>query len=298
MSNNCLQTKLKGVVNNDSLRKIGEFRFKISGEHRLQIGTTEYPVTTEMSILDTYPTVVFTDNNERSIEIDHFARVRRTSADCEISVKDKYKIQEFMADGNTPIECNIDELKYSPLTQLYMYSGVDGSTGKITGHVSNLPTTLTELELFSKSIVVDAFPVLPSLTTIDLKLSEAIDINTIVNNCPALDKVYEFYQGLKGNINTLPTRTGVTMLCLEQRGSAPSEITGDIVSLASWTGLETLKISGTKISGSIAAFLDAMYNAGRTSGSITITVNSVVTNVSGASSTQTYNFSSGGWTMA
>lgn len=298
--NNCIITKFMAVVENDNLVKVGELRFKILGEHLLKIGTTKYPVATEMSILDTYPNVVFTNNNERTISIDHLERNRTASADCEIVIKDKYKIATFIADGNSPTEFNIDDFQFCPIKKLGAYSGADGSTGKITGHFSKVPSTVEELDLYSKGVVLDAFPELQSLKVYNVAISEVVDINTIINNCPSIQSIYSFYGNIKGNIETLPTMTGVTLLRLEQRGSAKNEVTGNIASLGSWVGLTTLTISDSKISGNIADFLDAMYNDGngRTSGSITIKVNNIVTNVSGASSTQTYNFSSSGWTMA
>jgi hypothetical protein len=181
-----------------------------------------------------------------------------------------------------------------------MYSGVDGSVGDIVGHTSKLSPSIQILGVYSKGIIYDGLPVMPVLEEYELKVNEAIDINEIVNKCVSLKKILAFYADVKGNIETLPARTGITTLRLERRSENPHEVTGNIASLASWIGLSTLNISGTKISGSIATFLDAMYNngAGRTSGSITITVNSIVTNVSGAAATQTYNFSASGWAMA
>lgn len=297
---NCLVTTLEGVVDNDSLIKLGELKFKISGNNMVQVATTAYPVTIDMSILDTYPDVVFTDNNERTIDIDHIERYRTASAACEIVINDKYKLSTFSANGNSPVECSIDSFQFCPLKVFSAYSGVDGSSGKITGYTSKLSPSIQVMLLYSKGIIYDGLPVMSALKDYELKANEAIDINEIVNKCANLERIFAFYADVKGSIETLPARTGITTLRLEQRGNTPHEVTGDIIHLASWSGLTTLNINGTKISGSIADFLDAMYNDGngRTSGSITITVNSIVTNVSGASSTQTYNFSSGGWTMA
>ncbi|MDY4837261.1 MAG: hypothetical protein SO165_05820 [Lachnospiraceae bacterium] len=297
---NCLVTTLKRVVDNDSLIKLGELKFKISGQNMVKVATTAYPVTTDMSILDTYPDVVFTENNERTIGIDHLERYRTASAACEIAIKDRYKLSTFSADGNSPVECNIADFQFCPLKVFTAYSGIDGSTGKITGYTSKLLPSIQILDLYSKGIIYDGLPVMPTLKDYELKVNEAIDINEIVNKCANLERIFAFYADVKGNIETLPARVGITTLRLEQRGNTPHEVTGDIVYLASWRGLTTLNINGTKIFGSIADFLDAMYNDGngRTSGSITIIVNNIVTNVSGASSTQTYNFSSSGWVMA
>lgn len=294
---NCLKTQLKATVSNGNLEKLGEFKFGISRTNTFQGAATEV---TELKISDNYPNVTFS-NGQRTMNLGTGTTTVTTSAACDVILTNKYNLLRVDSNANVKFKCDIDKLQYSPITVLKMYSGSSsGANGEITGHTSSIPTTVQILWLYSDKVLYDGLPTLPNVTDYDLVISEAVDINEIVDKCPALTSIWAAWANIKGNIDTLPAKPSMTSFELIKRGNADHEVTGNIASLGTWRALNTLNISASKISGNISDFLDAMYNSGngRTSGSISITVNSIVTNVSGAAATQVYNFSAGGWAMA
>lgn len=294
---NCLKTQLKATVSNGNLEKLGEFKFGISGTNTFNGAATEV---TELKISDDYPNVTFS-NGQRAMNLGTGTTTVATSAACDVILTNKYNLLRVDSSATAKFKCDIDKLKYSPMTVLKMYSGNShGGDGEITGHTNSIPTTIQILALYSDKILYDELPTLPNVTSLDLVISEAVDINEIINKCPSLTRIWGAWANIKGSIDTLPAKPSMTSFELIKRGSASHEVTGNIASLGTWRALETLNISASKISGNISDFLNAMYNSGsgRTSGSITITVNNIVTNVSGAAATQVYNFSAGGWAMA
>lgn len=299
--NNTRFTKLKGAISdpNNELLEFGEFRMGLTGQRILRhIAVTDSAV---LSILPKYTGVVFTQNNQNTFNLDAFTRTATASGDCVVSVNDKYQLKEITADGNTGLECNIDELHWSPIQTLTMYSGIDGSNAKIAGHTSMLPPTLTTMEIYSKGIIFDGLPTLNSLTYYELVCSEAIDINAIVTKYPTLTAIVGFYSDIKGSINTIPTSTIITTLRLEQRSALPHYISGTIEHLGTWTALTTLRISGTSISGTLEDFCDAQIAAGRASGSIAYTGNGIVTYNGTAipkGTSKTITFSNGSYTVS
>lgn len=295
---NCLKTQLKATVSNSNLEKLGEFKFGISGTNTFQGAATEV---TELKISDDYPNVTFS-NGQRTMNLGTGTTTVTTSAACDVILTNKYNLLRVNSNANAKFKCDIDKLQYSPMTVLTMYSGSpSGANGEITGHTSKIPTSIETVVLYSDHILYDGFPSFPSLKLYDSVFSEPVDINEIADKCPVIETIGGFRGNIKGNIETLPAKATMKTLRFENRTAAlHNEVTGNIASLGTWRALETLNISDSKISGNISDFLDAMYNSGsgRTSGSITITVNNIVTNVSGAATTQVYNFSAGGWAMA
>jgi len=295
---NCLKTQLKATVSNNNLEKLGEFKFGISGTNTFQGAATEV---TELKISDDYPNVTFS-NGQRTMNLVTSTTTIATSAACDVILTNKYNLLRVDSSATAKFKCDIDKLQYSPMTVLKMFSGnSSGTNGEITGHTSSIPTAVQILGLYSDHMLYDGLPSFPSLKVYDAVFSESVDINEIVNKCSVIETICGFHGNIKGNIETLPAKATMKTLRFENRTAVlHNEVTGNIASLGTWRALETLNISDSKISGNISDFLDAMYNSGsgRTSGSITITVNNIVTNVSGAAATQVYNFSAGGWTMA
>lgn len=294
-------TELKGSMSdpNNELLEFGEFRMGLTGQRTFyRIAVTDSAV---LSILPKYTGVVFTQNNQNTFNLDTAQRMATASDNCVVSVNDKYQLKEIYVDANTGIECNIDELHWSPLQIFRMYSGIDGSDAKIIGHTSMLPSTLEAMGIYSKGIIFDELPTLNSLTEYQLVCSEAIDINAIVAKYPALTKILGFYSDIKGTIDTIPTSTTITTLRLEQRGAMPHYISGTIEHLGTWVALTTLNISGTSISGTLEDFCDAQITAGRASGSIAYTGNGIVTYNGTAipkGTSKTITFSNGSYTVS
>ena len=150
---NCLVTKLKGVVDNDNLNKLGVFRFVIKTKNNL---------TTAQLMLN--------KTNQNTVVKDEKGNILATITDIQgrynmaanstfvVEMYDKYAFQYITIAGQSAvseIKANLDELKYSKLesaenTGLSIFTLYPG----ITGHISNFIhlMTATELNLSSSSI--------------------------------------------------------------------------------------------------------------------------------------------------
>jgi hypothetical protein len=97
MANNCLVTKLKGTVNNDSLLKLGELRFKLpSGLTKAYAGQYGAPV--EISLISGTATA-YKGSGESQVQVtfpvtagDGVGTYITTTSECVVSVISKYEL--------------------------------------------------------------------------------------------------------------------------------------------------------------------------------------------------------------
>ena len=236
----CLVTKLNGTVNNSSILRLGEMRFKINKVDVPTEGTqllglfVNTPSKVEI-IGDGY----FTDKNlqenkGKSLSIDSTTNgifVSSTS-DVEVALLGKYAITRINAYyNNQPNNIvytknkffDINDLKYS--TALI---SLNLPNAQVSGDVVNLKnlTALTTLNLAGTQVSGDVVNLknLTALTTLNLAGTQ-----------------------VSGDVVNLKNLTALTTLNL-----AGTQVSGDVVNLKNLTALTTLNLANTRVSGDIA----------------------------------------------
>lgn len=217
----CLVTKLKGVVNDDSLMKLGELRIKcrkISSwqKHLNSIFFTFTEPQTITIIGDGY----FTDdkgtaNKGKTTTItSNYAYISNT--DCEVSIPDKSKLTN---------------LSLSPLVDGKTAASYAEQPRTIVGGLSAL-IGCSKLETFSLYYAEDDF---------NGDISALSSISTLKDCKIQSCDVY-------GDVGSIKSLTNLTSLSLNRC----SDVYGDISAFANMVGLTTLDVAYTKVLGSIS----------------------------------------------
>lgn len=147
MANNCLVTKLKGTVNDTSLRKLGEIALKIINVDRVEGDSREMPlITINRLSTSTEPLTVRTSDNVKfginnsygtlytEVEINGNALINvQLATNYLMFIKDLTKIAGIRARANTGIDYLADTSEFIGLSQLAVLSNL-----LITGDVANM----------------------------------------------------------------------------------------------------------------------------------------------------------------
>ena len=176
---NCLVTKLKSAVSDDSLSKIGELkvyhtRSDQASYYFTAMSTVAQDVTVKIDgVADS---VVHMNANTRTIILFNAASIGATSVAV---FSDKYHIK-YLQEGN--FYCNLDDFKYNDVLTI-IESGHSG----FTGDISSLPGTMEKINIqYSKHITGDI---------------------SSVNSMPNLEKLSISGEGLYGNLANLQTNS-------------------------------------------------------------------------------------------
>lgn len=283
MANNCLVTKLKAVVDNDELRKFGEFRVEIkavSSPDATNRGfTIRYLDTGEDHVLTLKGTnAYFTDSTltqnlgtsltvHPAVDTDVFV----SNVDAVISIPDKYNIYRFNAYGSSwdrpNIIFDVDELATSPIRYflwqgaLGVYGNVDGlfnngyiiqinlqNNTKVSGNIENWGNTITSVRVTSPLITGN------------------------IAQSPIFSSVFEtlLFVGcnVEGSIEALSVLPALFSWSVNN-----TQITGDM-GLAQFyrnTALRGTVILGNGVTGSIETFAQNLYDAGNRQSAINLT---------------------------
>lgn len=283
MANNCLVTKLKAVVDNDELRKFGEFRVEIkavtSPDATNRGFTIRYPDTGEDHVLTLKGTnAYFTDSTltqnlgtsltvHPAVDTDVFV----SNADAVISIPDKYNIYKFDAYGSSwdrpNIIFDVDELATSPIRYflwqgaLGVYGNVDGlfnngyiiqinlqNNIKVSGNIENWGNTITAVRITSP-LVTGNIAQSPMFSSILESL--------LIMGC-----------NVEGSIEALSVFPALFSWSVDK-----TQITGDM-GLAQFyrnTALRGSVILGNGVTGSIETFAQNLYDAGNRQSAINLT---------------------------
>ena len=238
----CLVTKLKGVVNDTSLKAIGEFRIRVnrtsSPTSKTQGFTFNFNKDVPIKIIgDGYFTdKALTANNGKTMNItaNTTTNVYVSNGDFEIAVTDKYSLVEFMFYPTDESNITASEMKnrYLNLDDLKFATSLNRivlSNTQVSGDISSLSGlhSLTEIRLSNTQVSGDisALSNLTSLRYIDMS-------NTQVS----------------GDISALSGLTALTNISLPN-----TQVSGDISSLSGLILLNTISLTNTQVSGDISA---------------------------------------------
>ena len=246
---NCLVTKLKSVVNNSNLKKIGVLRFEVDVEsiNRTNIihsNINDYCKFTIVSgpkdgqivkagsseALDIPKgTEFFLDN---SLDTYYFSKIGKYV----IEITNKYNITKFDIRHNVSILLN--DMKY-----LSILDRVNLIGKKVVGNFNDLLTSyMTYMRLDNK---IDAIQYVSAGTIVG-------DISKIANTSMAAI-VFEYCDGITGDLSSLSSHSTLNTLVI----NGSHKITGKISDITSIPHLSNFQCSDNKlITGSLADFLD------------------------------------------
>ena len=263
--NKCLITKLNGIVNNENLLKIGEFRIKIdkvqtpsTSNRSLAIGVN---IPTNIRIIGSG---YFTDENlsadkGKSLLLNpkSLNYIYVSNDDITISIENKYNLTRFNCNAvqnpwdvgmnHANIHINIEDFKYS--TAL---TGLGLSSTSVSGDIAAVKnlTALTSLVLNSTSVSGDIAAVknLTALTGLGLSSTSVSGDIAAVKNLTALTGLILSSTSVSGDIAAVKNLTALTSLALSS-----TSVSGDIAAVKNLTALTGLALSSTSVSGDIAA---------------------------------------------
>lgn len=236
----CLVTKLKGVVSNESLNRIGEFRFRVSKVQNPTATTAGKSISVVADITftivgDGYFTDATLTKNLGKVKVispsDGLINVFFSNGDYEVVVSNKYngleKFQTFAlgySNYGANIEFDLEDFKYS---KSLLFLSVVGS--QAIGDLKELSgvTTLTQISLNGCA--------------------------NITGNSKSISKlkqltVLELPSQVTGNLSDISDMKQMSDITLEG-----SNITGDLSSITDFTELKSLSIRNGNITGDIAS---------------------------------------------
>lgn len=293
----CLVTKLKGTVNNNSLPKIGELRIKFRKVSSPSVDSQYL----NLSIINTQSITIvgdgyFTDstlsqNKGTTLSItgnNNIVYVSNTN--CEVSIPNKYNITDLNLGNNSKRifnkELDLDQLKYSPLNSINapyvnLIGGLDSlknitslmsiimQGSNVTGNISSLKnlTLLKTLDLVNTNVIgdLDNLKGLTSLTSIYLNNTNIAGDISSLSGLTSLNNLSLGNTNAIGDISSLQNLTSLASLNL---GCVNTMITGNIDIFKSFTKLSSLALKYSKLSGDIATlpsscrFLSMQFDKG------------------------------------
>ena len=129
MANNCLVTKLKGVVNNDSLKKLGETLVEILPSMELNVTWSDFDPSKD--------SIRVVSGNATISSITNGIKATADANGCVVGVSNKYSVNSFNSAGNTVgYILNADDFKncnnrFSTISRV-----------KVRGDISNISSNL------------------------------------------------------------------------------------------------------------------------------------------------------------
>jgi hypothetical protein len=264
----CLVTKLNGIVNNNSILKMGEMRIKVnkissptSTSQNIKIGFTN---NVNISIIGNgfFTDETLTNNMGTQKTVSSREKLYLSNGDYEISISDKYSIEylETFTSSETNKTLNIEDLKFSnSCTSIWLQNSTSVS-GDISA-LSNL-TALTSLNLGSTSVSGD-ISALSNLTALKGSvLLQKLTLTGDLAKIPSNVKWFTNYKGVSSTFTwtTRPSSANILALecgdstiddvdkMLQNQAQCKTAITGGD---ASW--YKTIAIKGNRTSASDSA---------------------------------------------
>ena len=247
MENNCLVTKLKANVNDNSLLKIGEIRFTRRLNEKtasIRLNFSTYPVVIETldgSACLTFDESMLTGLTNRLV-LDSLKYFYVKNTGVVLRLNEKYNLSSIETDVFT---INLDDLKYC--TKLENISGPN-CKGSLES-IKTLPIKVLAGLKFEQSQYISSLSGLTSLSNITLYHVDNIegDISSL-SSLTGLNTIGFTSKKLIGDISSLSSLTGLTYVNLEN-----TRVTGDISSLSGLTGLTYVNLGATSVTGDISS---------------------------------------------
>lgn len=264
----CLITKLKGIVDNNSLKKLNEFRIRVtkitSPDSNTQGFSVQFSKETTLSIIgDGY----FTDENlsankGKSLIVpaqdgNNITTIYLSNGTYEVSIPDKFALTRLssspkgvFSSEKKHFSLDIDELKYvNSMLSLSLYNI------KATGDISSLSNKvkMNELRLCNVDIYgnIDSLSNLTELRTL-MSFSSKISGNISSISKLKLSEVYLNLENLTGDISAFSSMSNLISINMKYAS-------GDISSLNLLNELKILQLNNCSITGDLSKVPAKVY---------------------------------------
>ena len=217
----CLITKLDGIVNNNSILKMGEMRIKVnkitsptSSSQKIKIGLTN---NANISIIGNgfFTDETLTNNLGTQKTVSSRENLYLSNGDYEISISDKYSLEylETFTSNETNKTVNIEDVKFSKSCTSIRLQNSTSVSGDISA-LSNL-TALTSLNLGSTSVSGD-ISALSNLTALkDSVLLQKLTLSGDLAKIPSNVKWFSNYKGVSSTFTWTTRPSSANILALE-----------------------------------------------------------------------------------
>lgn len=241
----CLITKLKGTVSNNTLLKVGELRINFSAtgsSRKMQIRFTSDITLVCTGGFFTDESLSVNNGTTYTCKQDKIETIYVSNGSGYIScLNGKYKCS-LINISNSCYFIDTDDLKFD---SDLLFAALDSSLS--TGGLSSLCLArITDLGVSTTNIYGDI---------------------SAIANCKNLNTASLYNSpNIKGDIAVFKNTPKLTSLILGNAG-----IYGDIISFSSCLKLTTLNIPRTNLTGTVESLANALFTAGRNSGQIKLT---------------------------
>ena len=254
---NCLVTKLKGTVNDNSLPKLGSMLFKLETTTTSLVKIEAIGKDVSFSSADGSNVLSTSSNGDNKTNVVNVSEINTVfyidaSKGVTISIDNKYNLEKLDVSWTTnpnelTVDLNFEDLKYcKKLSWLALYSMT------LTGDISALQnlTALTAIRLFRTQVSGDISVLsgLTALTDISLDNTEVSGDISELQNLTALTAINLNNTGVSGDISALSRLTALTAIRLFR-----TQVSGDISVLSGLTALTAIDLNSTQVSGDISA---------------------------------------------
>ena len=288
----CLVTKLNASIEDNSILRLGEARFKRVSNSNAGVSNQAFSINTNKSTkIEIIGDGYFTDKTLSQnlgkymiLNAGEYKSIYTSQGDYEIAVLDKYAITNLYSGSRESVNFNTEKnCIYINLDNLAFTSNItDFRVSSLYGKVDNLKrnTGITHLMLgLNKNITGDLAMVagFQSLEQLYLNndniscnlsyLNDLVNIKTLLlrskqvkGDLSLLSKLkkiesLDFYNSaISGNVSSLSGLTKIKELILYG-----NKITGDISSLSSLSNLSRLELRHTQTTGDLATLSDELY---------------------------------------
>jgi hypothetical protein len=256
---NCLVTKLKGSVNNDSLPIYGAFKLKV-------VGNTELYFTDDASIISFDFEIIgdghFCSNNTYSDDLGKTITAKTvwvaTSTSCILVVKDAYKLAR--SSMSTAVEGDFSFLNYRDCVRI-QFRVTQNATGVIDTKFENCTHFNILVNSGNNNKMAFDLGIFSNSTTIQYLTGRngiAHGSLSSLANCTNLVSITLQSSYVTGSISALSALTSLTNIELYK-----NDIEGDISALNNILGLTQCVMGQSNIEGSVDALLETWWRAGK-----------------------------------
>lgn len=269
--NNCLVTKLKGVVNNDSILKLGEVRIpfadKGAGSFSVYYDEEADLEIKGASFKNEEDTVL---GNTMKANAGVQTKVFTTSRPCTISLFNKYAITKINSSGNG---LSVD---LAQLLQCKRMTSVLLNETQVHGNINGLSlmSNLSEIGFNTTDVSGDISSLsnTTQLTYLNLGNTKVSgDISAIAGN-KGLTSLIVSNTNISGDVSVISDLTGLTTF-----SAYSNKLMGNINTLGRLTKLSEINFAGTLVTGDVKELGSAMHSNGKVSGTFQLVLNDRIT---------------------
>ena len=255
-------TRLKGVVNNDTLKKIGELRVKVSkmsnptGENRVIILNTQKPLTITVNGDGYITDSTLSENKGKILSIPVGSSTFYVSnGDYTLSIPNKYYLTSFCSAkeqtfNRNDVQMELDDFKFCKLMTILKLNN-----SKVSGDIASLKdlSALASLNISDTQVSGDIASLkgLSTLASLNISNTQVSGDIASLKGLSALAGLYITSTQVSGDIASLKDLSALASLNISN-----TQVSGDIASLKGLSALASLDITSTQVSGDIASLKD------------------------------------------